>query len=170
MPVDEFSNGISIANMHYVPLGFVNDAFKGVQVRGPIVDKETFAIGSTCLPLEYLMLGGFIVYCDHLNLAYIFHPQCDGGPTIEARTWGSPSTLLCTSREPTAREATCCSSGCMSLHTTLSNSLPQRAGRHALSECHPRLPERSSRRRGGGVNQRGQCCTGDGWTLPGDGL
>ena len=77
MPVDDFSNGVSVADRHHAPLGFVSGAFKGAQVRWPIVD-EAFAIVSTCRRLEYLMFRGFVVYCDHRNLAYIFHPNAAG--------------------------------------------------------------------------------------------
>ena len=44
------------------------------------MDKEAFAIVSTCRRLEYLLWEGFAVYCDHRSLAYIFHPGATSVP------------------------------------------------------------------------------------------
>lgn len=79
VPQHKFTRGMSVADMHHKRLDFVSVAFKGAQTRCPIVDRETFTMVS------------FVMYCDHLNLAYISQPNSckDGAPT-----WGSFSTRL----------------------------------------------------------------------------
>ena len=72
--------------MRHEPLGFVSGAFKNAQLRWPIVDKEAFAIVSTCRRMEYLLWDGFVVYCDHRNLAYLFHPGATGVPPSKIAT------------------------------------------------------------------------------------
>ena len=53
VPEEEFSQGLTADDMSHEPLGFVSGAFKNAQVRWPIIDKEAFAIISTCKRMEF---------------------------------------------------------------------------------------------------------------------
>ena len=55
-------------------LAMLSHAFKGSQLRWAIVEKEGYALVTTCVRLDYLLLreGGFLLYTDHRNLQYIF--------------------------------------------------------------------------------------------------
>lgn len=59
-----------------------------------IVDKEVFAIVSTCRQLKYLMFGRLVVYCDHRNPECIFLPNVTGLMPLkiaarQPQGWGS---------------------------------------------------------------------------------
>ena len=80
VPEEGLWSEMPVAEMSHEPLGFVSGAFKNAQVRWPVIDKEAFAIISTCRRLQFLFWGGFCVYCDHRKLAYIFHPGATNMP------------------------------------------------------------------------------------------
>ena len=58
-------------------LAMLSHAFKGSQLRWAIVEKEAYALVTTCIRLDYLLLreGGFLLYTDHRNLQYIFSKE-----------------------------------------------------------------------------------------------
>ena len=72
------AQGMPVEEMSHEPPGFVSGAFKGSQLRWSTVDKEGFAIFSTFKRLDYLFWNGVNIYCDHRNVAYIFHPADTG--------------------------------------------------------------------------------------------
>ena len=80
VPEQEFWSEMPVAGMSHEPLGSVSGTFKNAQVRWPVIDKEAFAIISTCRRLEFLLWGGFVVYCDNRNLAYVFRPGVTNMP------------------------------------------------------------------------------------------
>jgi hypothetical protein len=55
-------------------LAMLSHAFKGSQLRWAIVEKEAYALVTTCVRLDYLLLreGGFLLFTDHRNLQFIF--------------------------------------------------------------------------------------------------
>lgn len=50
-------------------------------MRRPVEDKEAFAIVATLLRLPYLLWDGARIFCDHRDLAYVFHPEACAVPT-----------------------------------------------------------------------------------------
>ncbi|KAE8980295.1 hypothetical protein PR002_g24168 [Phytophthora rubi] len=63
------------------PLAFLSGRFTGAQLRWPTIEKEAYAIVESVKRLEYLLLrpGGFHLFTDHRNLAYIFNPSATDG-------------------------------------------------------------------------------------------
>ncbi|GMF60915.1 unnamed protein product [Phytophthora fragariaefolia] len=53
--------------------------FKDSQLNWAIVEKEAFPIVKACTDLEYLLQRerGFMLFCDHANLIYIFAPHVE---------------------------------------------------------------------------------------------
>ena len=61
--------------MTHEPLGFLSGSFKGSQQWWATVDKESFAMVSTFMRLEYLLWNGVHIYTDHRYLAHNFDPE-----------------------------------------------------------------------------------------------
>ena len=65
-------------DMSHEPLALLCGVFRGSQLCWPTVDKESIAILSAFQCVPYLLWDGSNIFCDHLNLAYIFSPQSCG--------------------------------------------------------------------------------------------
>jgi hypothetical protein len=65
---------LPIEKQRHQLLAFLSHAFKGCQLRWAIIEKEAYALVTTCVRLDYLLIrqGGFRLYTDHRNLQFIF--------------------------------------------------------------------------------------------------
>ena len=94
VPAEEMRRDVPVEEMSQEPLGFVSGVLKGSELRWPTVDKEAFAVVSTFKRLDYLLWNGVDIFCDHRNLAYIFHPGATGKSPSKAAAqrlqgWGA---------------------------------------------------------------------------------
>lgn len=80
-PLEGLNAGGPVANVSHEPLAILSWAFKGLQMRWPVVDKGAFAIMATLLQMAYLFWDGAHIFCDHRNLAHILHPEACAVPT-----------------------------------------------------------------------------------------
>jgi hypothetical protein len=68
--------GVPVGEWPHEPLAFLSGSFSGSKLVWSTVDKEGFAIISSCSRLEHLLQRelGFHIWTDHRNLTYIFDP------------------------------------------------------------------------------------------------
>ncbi|KAH9092351.1 hypothetical protein LEN26_018494 [Aphanomyces euteiches] len=75
IPTDD--EGVDLVNQRHEPLAFLSGSFKGAQLRWSTIEKEGFAIVTSCKRLDYILQrpGGFKIFTDHRNLKFIFSPE-----------------------------------------------------------------------------------------------
>lgn len=71
VPQDELQRGVPVQGLPHEPLVFLSGMVKGYQRRRAAVDKEGFAIVSTCKRLTYLVWGG--VSLQYTPITAIWH-------------------------------------------------------------------------------------------------
>ena len=86
VPEEDLVSEIPVVDMGHELLGFVSGGFNRSQLNWAVVDKEACAILSVCRQLSYLLLGGFDIFCDHRNLAYIIFSPVACAATVSKST------------------------------------------------------------------------------------
>jgi RNase H-like domain found in reverse transcriptase/Reverse transcriptase (RNA-dependent DNA polymerase)/Integrase core domain/Integrase zinc binding domain/Chromo (CHRromatin Organisation MOdifier) domain len=72
---------LSPCDQRHAPLAFLSGKFTGPMKRWPIIEKEAYAILTSCERMAWLLQRpeGFSLYTDHRNLVYVFNPY--GAPS-----------------------------------------------------------------------------------------
>ncbi|KAF0742575.1 hypothetical protein Ae201684P_008386 [Aphanomyces euteiches] len=75
IPSEDLS--LPLEDQRHKPLAFLSGTFTGASQCWPIVEKEAYAVVESCKRLDYLVVrpGGFRLFTDHRNLAYMFNPR-----------------------------------------------------------------------------------------------
>ena len=63
-------------NQHHDPLAFLSGSYKKSSFHWSTLEKEAFAIVTSVTRLDYMLMRpeGLILFTDHKNLTFIFHP------------------------------------------------------------------------------------------------
>jgi RNase H-like domain found in reverse transcriptase len=75
VPPDDLD--LPAAQQRHDPLAFLSGRFSGASKRWPIIEKEVFAIITSCDRLDWLLHcpAGFSLFTDHNNLTYVVNPH-----------------------------------------------------------------------------------------------